>query len=286
MKKMWIDKTIHSLFKRGSKTYYYSTLFFPQKVKKDVFILYSFLRKADDYVDQIPQDIDGFYAFKDRYNSAFKGSVTGDVVIDSFVDLANRKNFDKKWVDAFLKSMEMDTYQSTYNNLEELMTYLYGSSEVVGLFMAKIMDLDPESYTAARNLGRSMQYINFIRDIDEDIDLGRTYFPQDDMEEFGLESLEEKHTIKKPENFKGFIRKQLDTYKIWQKEAEKGFVYIPYRNLISIKTASDMYNWTARRIEKDPFIVYKMKVKPSIPKIVSNVFSNSLRLGITKSFNQ
>jgi len=283
---MWIDKTIHSLFKRGSKTYYYSTLFFPQKVKKDVFILYSFLRKADDYVDQIPQDIDGFYAFKDRYNSAFKGSVTGDVVIDSFVDLANRKNFDKKWVDAFLKSMEMDTYQSTYNNLEELMTYLYGSSEVVGLFMAKIMDLVPESYTAARNLGRSMQYINFIRDIDEDIDLGRTYFPQDDMEEFGLESLEEKHTIKKPENFKGFIRKQLDTYKIWQKEAEKGFIYIPYRNLISIKTASDMYNWTARRIEKDPFIVYKMKVKPSIPKIVSNVFSNSLRLGITKSLNQ
>jgi len=286
LKKMWIDKTIHSLFKRGSKTYYYSTLFFPQKVKKDVFILYSFLRKADDYVDQIPQDVDGFYAFKDRYNDAFKGSVTGDVVIDSFVDLANRKNFDKKWVDAFLKSMEMDTYQSTYNNLEELMTYLYGSSEVVGLFMAKIMDLVPESYTAARNLGRSMQYINFIRDIDEDIDLGRTYFPQDDMEEFGLESLEEKHTIKKPENFKGFIRKQLETYKIWQKEAEKGFVYIPYRNLISIKTASDMYNWTARRIEKDPFIVYKMKVKPSIPKIVSNVFSNSLRLGITKSFNQ
>ncbi|MDI6644580.1 MAG: phytoene/squalene synthase family protein [Methanobacteriaceae archaeon] len=282
---MWIDKTIHSLFKRGSKTYYYSTLFFPQKVKKDVFILYSFLRKADDYVDQVPQDVEGFYAFKDRYNNACNGSVTGDVVIDSFVDLVNRKNFDEKWVDAFLKSMEMDTYQSTYKNLDELMTYLYGSSEVVGLFMAKIMDLDPKSYTAARNLGRSMQYINFIRDIDEDIDLGRTYFPQDDMAEFGLESLEEKHTRMQPENFKGFIRKQLETYKNWQKEAEKGFIYIPYRNLISIKTASDMYNWTARRIEKDPFIVYKMKVKPSIPKIVSNVFSNSIRLGISKSSN-
>ncbi|GAB4313000.1 MAG: phytoene/squalene synthase family protein [Methanobacteriaceae archaeon] len=237
-------------------------------------------------MDQIPQDIEGFYAFKDRYIDASKGSKTGDVVVDSFVELAKRKNFDQKWVDAFLKSMEMDTYQSNYKNLEELMTYLYGSSEVVGLFMAKIMDLDPKSYTAARNLGRSMQYINFIRDIDEDIDLGRTYFPQDDMEEFGLESLEQEHTIKRPENFKGFIRKQLETYKNWQKEAEKGFIYIPYRNLISIKTASDMYNWTARRIEKDPFIVYKMKVKPSIPKIVSNVFSNSIRLGINRSTSQ
>ena len=283
---MWIDKTIHSLFKRGSKTYYYSTLFFPQKVKKDVFILYSFLRKADDYVDQIPQDLEGFYAFKDNYSDAWKGSKTGDVVVDSFADLARRKDFDQKLVEAFLKSMEMDTYKSTYKDLDELMTYLYGSSEVVGLFMAKIMDLDPKSYNAARNLGRSMQYINFIRDIDEDIDLGRTYFPQDDMEEFGLESLVESHTKQQPENFKGFIRKQLETYKIWQNEAEKGFTYIPYRNLISIKTASDMYNWTARRIEKDPFIVYQMKVKPSIPKIVSNVFSNSIRLGISKSTNK
>ncbi|MGC9516854.1 MAG: phytoene/squalene synthase family protein [Methanomicrobiales archaeon] len=278
---MWIDKTIHSLFKRGSKTYYYSTLFFPKKVKKDVFILYSFLRKADDYVDQIPQDVEGFYAFKDRYYEAWQGSKTGDIVVDSFADLAHRKDFDQEWIGAFLKSMEMDTYKSTYQDLNDLMTYLYGSSEVVGLFMAKIMDLDPASFNAARNLGRSMQYINFIRDIAEDIELGRTYFPQNDMEKFNLESLEETHTKLNPENFKGFIKKQLDTYKSWQMEAEKGFSYIPYRYLISIKTASDMYNWTAQRIEKDPFIVYRMKVKPSIPKIVSNVFSNSIRLGIS-----
>lgn len=275
---MRINKTIYTIFKKGSKTYFYSTVFFPKTVKKDVFTLYSFLRKADDYVDSIPQDAESFYALKDLYIIAKNGKVTGDVVIDSFVELANRKNFNDKWVHAFLNSMEMDIYKSTYQNMEELMNYFYGSSEVVGLFMAKIMDLSPESFNAARNLGRAMQYINFIRDIPEDIELGRIYFPQDDLEEFGLESLEENHTRINRDNFKRFIRKQLETYRVWQKEAEKGFPYIPYRYLISIRTASDMYNWTAKVIEKDPFIVYRKKVKPSTPQIVFNVFSNSVGL--------
>ena len=278
---MRIDKTIYTIFKKGSKTYFYSTIFFPKTVKKDVFTLYSFLRKADDYVDSIPQDAESFYAFKDRYIIAKNGKITGDVVIDSFVELANRKNFDDEWVHAFLNSMEMDIYKSTYQNMEELMNYLYGSSEVVGLFMAKIMDLPPESFKAARNLGRAMQYINFIRDISEDIELGRVYFPQDDLAEFGLENLEETHTTINSDNFKGFIRKQLETYKEWQNEAEKGFSFIPYRYLISIKTASDMYNWTASEIERDPFVVYKKKVKPSTSKIVFNVFSNSIGLGLS-----
>lgn len=64
MNVMRIDKTIYTIFKKGSRTYFYSTIFFPKTVKKDVFTLYSFLRKADDYVDSIPQDAESFYAFK------------------------------------------------------------------------------------------------------------------------------------------------------------------------------------------------------------------------------
>lgn len=281
MDTMKTDKTIYSIFKKGSKTYFYSTIFFPKSVRRDVFILYSFLRKADDYVDSIPQDDQGFYNFKDRYQEARKGTVTGDVVVDSFAGLEKRKNFNKEWVDAFLKSMEMDLYKSSYQNMDELLIYLYGSSEVVGLFMASILDLPTESYTAARYLGRAMQYVNFIRDISEDLQLGRIYFPQDEMEEYGIKSLDANLNKQEPDNFQYFLKKQLKTYYQWQNEAEKGFKYIPTRYLIPIKTASDMYLWTAKQIEKDPFLVYERKVKPTIPKIVSNIFSNSVRLSLS-----
>ncbi|MDD1774347.1 MAG: phytoene/squalene synthase family protein [Methanobacterium sp.] len=277
---MKTNKTIYSIFKKGSKTYFYSTVFFPREVKRDVFILYSFLRKTDDYVDSIPQDKEGFYQFKNDYLRARNGEVVDDVVINSFSQLENRKSFKKEWVDAFLNSMEMDIYKSSYRNMDELLTYLYGSSEVVGLFMASILELDPESFRSARYLGRAMQYVNFIRDIEEDLKLGRNYFPLEDMEEFGIKSLEEKDNINNQDKFRDFLLKQLNTYYQWQETAEMGFKYIPYRYLIPIKTASDMYLWTAKQIEKDPFLVYKVKVKPSLPKIVSQVFANSARLSL------
>ncbi len=273
------NSTIYSLFKKGSKTYFYSTLFFPKKVKEEVFILYSFLRKADDYVDAIPQDVEGFYAFQERYHQAYDGVTTGDVVVDSFAQLAREKEFEEEWTHAFLKSMEMDITKTEYQDLDELLTYLYGSSEVVGLFMAKIMGLSSDSYPAARYLGRAMQYINFIRDIDEDLDLGRVYFPQEDLKKYGLDSLQPDEARKNPEGFRSFILKQLDTYLDWQAKAEAGFSYIPYRYLIPVKTASDLYKWTGNQIRKDPLVVYQRKIKPSLSKIISHVFSNSLRLG-------
>ncbi len=236
-----IDEKIYSIFKRGSKTYFYSTLFFPKKVRRDVFILYSFLRKADDYVDRVPQDIDGFYGFVERYRRAYSGEITGDVVVDSFVELSRRKKFEDDWTEAFLRSMEMDLSVSSYSTMSDLDEYLLGSSEVVGLFMASIMGLDTDSYPYARYLGRAMQYVNFIRDIAEDIELGRLYFPLDELERFGLESLDPHEIRGREDNFRSFLRAQIDIYREWQRTAEKGYSYIPYRYLVPIKTAADMY---------------------------------------------
>ena len=62
-----INKTLFSIFRQGSKTYFYSSLFFPSYLKKDVFALYAFVRKADNNVDSIPQDVNGFYKLKEKY---------------------------------------------------------------------------------------------------------------------------------------------------------------------------------------------------------------------------
>lgn len=276
--RLLIDEKIYSIFKRGSKTYFYSTLFFPPKVRRDVFILYSFLRKADDYVDRIPQDTEGFYDFVERYRAASSGEKTGDVVVDSFVELSARKSFNKEWTEAFLRSMEMDITVSSYRTMADLEEYLLGSSEVVGLFMASIMGLDTDSYPHARYLGRAMQYVNFIRDIAEDIELGRLYFPLTELERFDLESLDLSEIRGREDDFRSFLRTQIDIYRDWQRRAEEGYRYIPYRYLVPIKTAADMYLWTSRIIERDPLIVYRRKVRPSRGRVVSGALLNMLRL--------
>ena len=281
-----INKTLFSIFREGSKTYFYSSIFFPAYIKKDVFALYGFVRKADNFVDSIPQNVNGFYDFKDKYYEAINGKKTNDIVIDSFVNLMHKRNFDPKWVDAFLKSMDMDITKNSYKSIDETLEYIYGSAEVVGLMMSRIMNLPEQSYEYSRYLGRAMQYINFIRDIAHDVKLGRIYFPCSDMKKFGILKLEYDYIKDNKERFSDFINKQLEYYCKWQQKAEEGYKYIPKRYLISIQTASEMYNWTAEQIYYNPLLVYNKKIKPQLSKIISTVIMNVIDPSKPRKKNQ
>jgi 15-cis-phytoene synthase len=272
-----MQNIIYSTFKKGSTTYFNSSLFFPKSVKNDVFVLYGFVRKADDFVDSVPQQGDQFYAFKDTYYKALKGRKSNDIIIDSFIELIKRKSFDLMWIDAFLKSMELDLLKSKYGTIDELLIYIYGSAEVIGLMMSSIMGLDDKSYNYAMYLGRAMQFINFIRDINEDLDLGRTYLP---LKKTGLKTLDKDYAFKNSGTFIDFIHKQINLYLEWQSEAEQGFAYIPHRYLVPIKTASDMYKWTAGEIYKDPFVVYERKVKPVKSRIILTILKNFFKAAV------
>ncbi len=269
-----INKTFYTIFQKGSRTYFYSSIFFPPYIKKDVFTLYGFVRKADNYVDSIPQNIDAYYEFKKKYYSALDGRKSKDIVIDSFVELMNNKEFELKWIDSFFESMEMDITKKRYDTLDETKKYIHGSAEVIGLMMAKIMDLPKESFIYSKYLGRAMQYINFIRDISEDLKLGRIYFPSTDLNKHGLIKLDFDYIKNHKNEFSNFINEQLNRYCKWQNIAEIGYKYIPKRYLISVKTASEMYNWTAQQINSDPMIIYTKKVKPIIMKIISTTILN------------
>jgi hypothetical protein len=48
------------VFKAGSTTYFNSSLFFPPAMRAEVFALYGFVRVADNLVDAVPQDAEGF----------------------------------------------------------------------------------------------------------------------------------------------------------------------------------------------------------------------------------
>jgi len=273
-----MNRTLTNIFNKGSRTYYYSSIFFPPKIREDVFKLYSFVRIADDFVDSVPQQEKEFHAFKGMYKRSLTGENTGNIVIDSFAELMERKSFEESWVNAFLASMEADLHTQVYHSVRKLRKYLYGSAEVVGLMMSKILDLPEDSYESAMMLGRSMQYVNFIRDIQEDVYLGRTYLPHKELQENDLQSLNYNHVIENPEGFTSFMHRQINRYMNWQYESEKGFKYIPKRYLIPIRTASEMYKWTAYMIHRNPLIVYLYKVKPSLARILTQIGYNLFTL--------
>lgn len=258
----------NDIFRKGSCTYFYSSVFFPKATKADVTTLYALVRTVDDFADVMPQQPSKVVQYEHDYERAWHGYPVDNEIVMRFVELAKRKNFEYAWGIAFFESMRMDISRRQYKTLDDTLSYMYGSAEVIGLMMARVLDLPKEAEHAARLLGRAMQYINFVRDIEEDFELQRLYFPQKDFNECGLPSLAENITTQYQEAFKIFMTRQLERYFVWQREAEEGFKYIPKRLRIPIRTASEMYKWTAREIQKDPYIVYRRKVKPSIGRII------------------
>ena len=284
---MWM--TVHNqIFKKASKTYYYSSIFFPPEIQTKISRLYSFVRIADDYVDSVPQNKNGFLEFRSNYNRLLENpsyeaqfiysNNLDSEIIQSFISLIHEESFDLNWVESFLDSMQMDTEEAfVYQTMEQTKKYIYGSASVIGLFVSKILNLESESYRGAELLGDAFQYINFIRDIAEDVSVGRCYFPQTELEKFELLNLNEGECRAKPENFKRFIEAQVYTYSKWQLKAEDYFKFIPKKYRIAIATASDMYAWTGLEISRNPFLVFEKKVKPRKRRIFLTALKNLLK---------
>jgi phytoene synthase len=269
-------QSARKVFQKASTTYYYSTIFFSKSVRDDVVCFYAFVRIADDYVDAVPQDVKGFERFcklywqyrKDRDVVALRekqSAATEGFVLETIrmmVELQDKYGISNELIDSFLDAMKADITKKTYNTIDETITYMYGSAEVIGLVMSLILGLPAASRQAAQLQGRAMQYINFIRDIKEDNSLGRQYIPTQELKKYGLSDLSLETSQNQPEEFSECIRSQIHTYQKWQNQAKNGYAYIPYRYRVPIITAAWMYNWTSKIIDKDPHIIFKRKVKP------------------------
>ena len=227
-----------NVFKKGSTTYYMSSLFFPKVKRTEITLFYAWVRIADNYVDNIPQQKRKFTQFCAEFEKAWTEQSTDSFQI-AFVALMRKYQIKKKWLDAFLHSMRMDLTTKVHTQ-QSLNTYIYGSAQVIGLILSRILELDPKLDSYAQDLGYAMQLINMIRDSKEDTQLGRQYLIEP-------------------------IQMYIPVYKEKDKRARKVFSRIPYRYRVAIKTAADLYIWTAQKITQNPDIVLKYKVKP--PKI-------------------
>lgn len=257
------------IFKKGSRTYFTSSLLFPAHVRKEVTDLYAFVRTADNFVDARPQDMQSFSRFKNAWRAASTNVSVANPIVESYANLTRKYAFPKEWTDAFLDSMEADYRTSSYETMDELLRYVYGSAEVIGLMMAKIIGAPEAAFESAKKLGRAFQYVNILRDIKEDRDdLGRTYIPRQILLSHSLPSLSQSDIDTNREAFSSMMRAEIARYRDWCQDASEGIGEIPRDSRKAVIVAASMYDWTAREIEKDPFAVFEKKIKPSKARIL------------------
>jgi Phytoene/squalene synthetase len=269
-----MKKIYEEITKKNSKTFYYSTIFFPKEIKKKVFLLYAFLRTTDDLVDQKKPDFKKFYQYKKDFNDAYSGKKVNDQLISDFVKLVREINA-KNLIDDYFKSQEIDLKNKNYKTYKDLEKFLYGVSEVVGVFMAKILKLPKNSYPLAKKLGKAMQIINIIRDIGEDYQMGKVYIPQEDFKKFKINIDDFFKAKNLSQNEKDLIDFELQRAFSLYKEAEFGYKYFDKKNLLPVKIAANLYFVLGKKIEKSKHVIFNdKKIKLSLIDIIYVIFKN------------
>jgi phytoene synthase len=160
-----------------------------------IYAIYGFVRWADEIVDTFhSHDKAALLATfeRDTY-AAIEAGFSLNPVLHAFQWAVNEYAIDHEFIDAFLRSMEMDLEDRNYRQ-ELYEKYIYGSAEVVGLMCLRVFchrqpALFAQLQAPARRLGSAFQKVNFLRDIRSDYeDRGRVYFPGLRYEQFNNES--------------------------------------------------------------------------------------------------
>lgn len=162
-----------------------------KKFHLPIYAIYGFVRCADEIVDTFHEhDKRRLLAdFKKQTYEAIETGISLNPVLHAFQCVVKTYKIDLEYIEAFLKSMEMDLDDHAYDRslYEE---YIYGSAEVVGLMCLKVFcEGDQEQFDRLKkpacSLGAAFQKVNFLRDMRSDHDeRGRVYFPKVDFKSF------------------------------------------------------------------------------------------------------
>lgn len=163
-------------------------------IRSAIYAIYGYVRLADEIVDSF-HDFDKerlLNRLKFETEDALNEGISLNPILQSFQHTVSKYQIDRKLIHQFLHSMEMDLQQVDYNS-ELYKEYIFGSAEVVGLMCLQVFtEGNKEKYEVlkpyAMKLGSAFQKINFLRDLNDDYQvLGRTYFPNIDMNVFNNE---------------------------------------------------------------------------------------------------
>lgn len=251
--------------KRHGTTYYWSTKVLPRDKRRHVHALYGFCRYADDIVDDLgPVPVEerekALKDFGDRFFRDLAAGESRDPVLRAVVDTATRCSIDPDCFRRFLRSMTMDLTVERYETWDDLLGYMDGSAAVIGEMMLPILEpLNPSAIQPARDLGNAFQLTNFLRDVNEDLDRGRVYIPQEDVRRFGVDLTARKCT---PE-FVDLMKFEITRCRELYRSADAGLVFLPPRSARSIGAARVLYGRILDKIEAQNYDVFARRASVS-----------------------
>ena len=251
--------------RREAKNFYYAFLTLPAAKRRAIYAAYAFCRHCDDSVDEETSTDAKMTALADlqsNLNDTYSGNASSPVYL-ALADVAQRYEIPQDYFREIIMGVESDLVKDRFANFQELREYCYRVASVVGLICLQIFGYEnDDAKEYAVDLGLAMQLTNIIRDVREDLDMGRIYLPQDEMARFGYSEEDLRNGVRNQAfiDLMGFQSQRAREY------FDRGFKLLPYltrRSRACPAVLGALYSKVLDRIEASDYDVLDSRVSLS-----------------------
>ncbi len=246
---------------RHGRSFWLASRLLPPTVREPASIVYAFFRHLDDIADKTARPevaAQQLAAWRTWIVSSFRVSPPQPELAAAVADVFRRYHLDPRFSLDLLSGLEDDVAQRRIETRQDLLHYCYQVGGTVGLTMAPILGVScPAGLAAARSLGIAMQLTNIVRDLGEDLRMGRLYLPREDVHRFGLREeqlfdLAQRRTRPTPE-LQALLRLMITRARSFYRFAGEGFACLPDTVRFGIIAAAELYAGILRVVEHNQY---------------------------------
>lgn len=176
---------VQRVTRERAKNFAYGIMVLPREKRRAIAAVYAFAREVDDVADgTLPP------AEKRVQLEALRAALDeppASAMQLALSDARERFGIPHSALSALVDGGLQDLERTQYSTFDELRSYCEKVAGTVGV--ACVAVYGSEDVERAMTLGIALQLINIMRDVEEDLALGRVYLPQDELTRFNVRGL-------------------------------------------------------------------------------------------------
>ncbi len=252
--------------RKRARNFYYSFLVLPGEKRRAFCAVYAFMRYCDDISDgsDTPESKSRMLAtWRRQLDAALNGEFDGSPILPAFHDTVRRFSIPAEYFHWIIDGAEMDLSGGSYGTFDDLYRYCFRVASAVGLVSLQIFGYsDDRAKKLAEHCGIAFQLTNILRDIREDLGMGRIYLPAEDLARFGYTSDDLKQGII-DDRFIRLMSYEAERARKYYEEGRRLLPYVDESSRPALWAMTEIYGRLLERIVQRRYDVFRSAIRLS-----------------------
>lgn len=252
--------------KERAKNFYYAFAILPEAKRHAIYAAYAFSGYVDDIADELTDRVEQERQLAEaraRLRACYARDCEGPL-FTALGGAIDRFGIPREFFEELVNGVEMDFTINRYATWDDLYRYCYRVASMVGLICTSVFGTKPHSRARdfAVDMGIALQIVNIMRDVREDAERGRVYFPADELAEYGL-TADDILACEYDERFAAMMHMQGQRARRHFRRGRRLLPLLDLRSRMCVNVLQGVYAEILRRIEARNYDVLSDRVSLS-----------------------